>query len=61
MASPVRYAEVKRLLKKTGWTFQRSTGSHFIWHKPGVGTFAVPVHQGKVKAVYVKEIKKRNG
>lgn len=60
MASPVRYAEVKRLLEQTGWTHIRTTGSHFVWSKPGIGIYPIPVHGGKVKAHYVRQIEKLN-
>ena len=60
MPSPVRYAEVARMLMKTGWRFERSAASHFVWFKPGIGMFPVPVHRGMVKYVYVREIQKLN-
>ena len=40
--------------------FERSAASHFVWFKPGIGMFPVPVHKGMVKYVYVREIQKLN-
>lgn len=61
MPSPVRFALVKSLLKAHGWVLVRVRGSHHTFRKPGVGTFPVPVHNGKVAHVYYKEAQKRCG
>jgi predicted RNA binding protein YcfA (HicA-like mRNA interferase family) len=53
MASEMRLPEVARMLEAKGYFLHRITGSHHVFKKPGVGTFAVPVHHGKVKPVYV--------
>jgi predicted RNA binding protein YcfA (HicA-like mRNA interferase family) len=37
----------------------RVSGSHHIFVKPGVDTFSVPVHGGKVRSHYVREAKRR--
>ena len=37
MPSPVRYAEVKRMLEAIGYRFDRIKGSHHIFVKPGAG------------------------
>lgn len=58
MPSPVRYSVVKRMLEAAGWKYDRTTGSHHIFVKPGQRSFSVPVHQGKVKYGYVKAIQK---
>jgi len=61
MPSPVRFAEVKRMLERNGWTLNRITGPHHIFTKAGEPHLAIPVHKGVVKYVYVKEAKKRCG
>jgi predicted RNA binding protein YcfA (HicA-like mRNA interferase family) len=46
------------MLEVKGYLLYRVSGSHHVFKKPGVGSFVVPVHHGKVKAVYVKQIQK---
>ncbi len=58
MPSPVRFAEIKRLLEAKGYRLARISGSHHIFVKPGCLPQSVPVHGGKVKAFYVKQIQK---
>jgi predicted RNA binding protein YcfA (HicA-like mRNA interferase family) len=58
MASEMRFPEVKRMLEAKGYFWHRTNGSHHLFKKPGVGTFSVPVHNGKVKPIYVKQIQK---
>ena len=60
--SPVRFAEVKRLLEAHGWTLARIASSHHIFTKPGeLQHLSISVHKGMVKYGYVREIKKRLG
>ena len=59
--SPVRFAEVRRLLARNGWQLTRIAGSHRIFKKPGDRDFSVPVHGGQVKAKYAPEIEKYTG
>jgi predicted RNA binding protein YcfA (HicA-like mRNA interferase family) len=47
MPSPVRFAEVKRLLERHGWVLNRITGSHHIFVRPGEPHLAIPVHKGQ--------------
>lgn len=61
MPSEVRFAEVRRLLEKHGWILIRIRGSHHVFQKPGAPTFSIPVHHGKVKPFYVREIKRQVG
>ncbi|MGG6268428.1 type II toxin-antitoxin system HicA family toxin [Leptolyngbya sp. AN03gr2] len=49
----VTFADIRNLLEQEGFTLDRITGSHHIFEK-GETTFVVPVHNGKVKSVYVK-------
>lgn len=58
MASLVRFAVVQRLLEVNGWVLHRISGSHHVFKKPGRPNIVIPVHGGKVKAVYVREIEK---
>ena len=58
MASEMRYPQVRKMLEAKGYFLRRVTGSHHVFKKPGVGSFTVPVHHGKVKPVYVKQIEK---
>ncbi len=57
----MRFAEVKKILEDKGYFFNRTKGSHHIFIKAGVGAYSVPVHRGKVKPVYVKQIQKLEG
>jgi predicted RNA binding protein YcfA (HicA-like mRNA interferase family) len=61
VASEVRFGEVKALLERHGWTLRRVSGSHHIFKKEGDRMFSVPVHRGKVKPGYVREIKDHVG
>ena len=58
MAGELRFPEVQKMLESKGYFLHRVAGSHHVFKKPGAGTFAVPVHHGKVKPVYVKQIEK---
>lgn len=58
MPSEMRFAEVRKALEAKGYFRHRIAGSHHVFKKPGVGSFVLPVHAGKVKAVYGKQIKK---
>jgi predicted RNA binding protein YcfA (HicA-like mRNA interferase family) len=58
MASEMRFGEVRKLLESKGYTLHRITGSHHIFVKAGVPHMSVPVHHGKVKASYVRQIQK---
>lgn len=62
MPSPVRFADVKRLLHNHRWTLSRISSSHHIFTKPGEQFhFSIPVHKGMVKHGYLRDIKKRLG
>ncbi len=58
MASDKRFGVVKKMLEKKGYRLVRISGSHHIFEKPGAELFVVPVHDGKVKPYYVKQIEK---
>jgi len=61
MASPVRFAEVKALLERYGWSLERVSGSHHYFTKPGDRPWSIPVKRNLVKAEYVRQIKKHVG
>lgn len=56
MPSPVRYAVVKKMLEAKSYFFDRCRGSHHTYVKAGMRSYSFPVHHGKVKQVYVKQI-----
>lgn len=58
MASETRLPEIVKMLEAKGYFLHRIAGSHHVFKKPGVGTFSVPVHHGKVKPAYVRQIQK---
>ena len=61
MPSEVRFGEVRRLAEKHGWRLIRTNGSHHVFQKPDGSVFSIPVHHGKVKHVYYREVKKQIG
>lgn len=58
MASDERFSDLRRYVEMHGWVLVRINGSHHVFRMPDGGVFSVPVHGGKVKAVYVRQIKK---
>jgi len=46
------------MLEQKGYHWVRTSGSHHIFEKPGIGIYVLPVHNGKVKPFYVKQIEK---
>ena len=50
-----RFDDVRTLLSQEGFRLDRIAGSHHIFKKPGI-TFAIPVHNNRVKAVYIKRM-----
>ncbi len=58
MPSPVRFSEVRKLLEAKGYRLVRISGSHHIFARPGFPHQSVPVHGGKVKFHYVRQIQK---
>ena len=47
--------------EKHAWVLVRIRGSHHVFKKPDGSIYAVPVHHGKVKPFYWREIKKQLG
>ena len=61
VAGEMQYPDVKKMLEARGYIFTRISGAHHVFTKPGIRPFAVPVHHGKVKPVYVRQIQKLPG
>lgn len=61
MPSDVRFSEIRRLLEQHGFTLDRVRGSHHVFAKANETPVIVPVHHGKVKHVYLRQIQKRLG
>ena len=61
MPSETRFADVLRFVRKHGWTLIRIRGSHHVFKKPDGSICSIPVHHGKVKPFYVREIQRQVG
>lgn len=51
----VTFAQVRKLLENSGFSLERISGSHHVFQRGGV-IFPVPVHNNRVKIVYVKRL-----
>lgn len=49
------FRQIEKLLLEEGFQLDRVAGSHHIFKRGGV-TFVIPVHNRKVKAIYVKRV-----
>lgn len=58
VAGKQRFSEVKKLLENKGHVLTRISGSRHIFTKKGFQPISIPVHKGKVKPYYVKQIRK---
>ena len=58
MASEKRFAEVKAMLESAGFELARVHGSHHIFTKEGEQPVSIPVHRGKVKPYYVRQVER---
>ena len=56
MANELRFSTVRTLLESNGWVLTRTHGSHHVFTKPGRWPISLPVHRGKVKAIYVRKV-----
>ncbi len=56
MASEVRFSRVRKMLEKKGYALTRVSGSHHIFTRKGSLPVSIPVHRGKVKPFYVRQI-----
>jgi predicted RNA binding protein YcfA (HicA-like mRNA interferase family) len=46
------------MLEYAGYRLVRICGSHHYFTKPGEEPFSIPVHHGKMKPYYVREVEK---
>jgi len=58
MAGEQRFAEVRKMLEAAGWKLARICGSHHYFTKSGRLPLSIPVHRGKVKPYYVRQVEK---
>ena len=49
------FADIRNLLEYEGFYLDRVTGSHHIFKYAEI-TFVIPVHNNKVKAIYVRKV-----
>ena len=49
------FSDVRKLLEQEGLLLDRIQGSHHIFTKDDL-TFVIPVHNNKVKTIYVKRV-----
>jgi predicted RNA binding protein YcfA (HicA-like mRNA interferase family) len=49
------FADLRTLLEYEGFYLDRVTGSHHIFKYANM-TFVIPVHNNKVKAIYVRKV-----
>lgn len=61
MAGEQRFSEVRATLEAAGYTLARINGSHHIFTKPAATLVSIPVHHGKVKPFYVRQVAKLTG
>jgi len=58
MAGEMRFSEVQKMLEAKGFFLHHISGSHHVFKNGVGGRFTIPVHHGKVKPVYVRQIEK---
>jgi predicted RNA binding protein YcfA (HicA-like mRNA interferase family) len=58
MPSERRLSEVQEILEQAGYRLARIHGSHHYFTKPGEQPISIPVHHGKVKPFYVRQVEK---
>ncbi len=58
MPSDVRFADIRKQLEQHGWQLVRIAGSHHIFKGEGRPIFSIPVHKGRVKAFYAREVER---
>lgn len=56
--SEKRFSQVRKMLESKGYELARISGSHHVSLKPGELPVSIPVHKGKVKPYYVRQIQK---
>ena len=58
MPAEMPFREVEKFLNRAGYVLARVNGSHHIFTKAGRQPFSIPVHRGKVKRFYVRQVEK---
>lgn len=58
MSNPTRFSDVRKKLEANGWNLTRTKGSHHVFTGENRQSISIPVHGGRVKAVYGKQIDK---
>lgn len=59
MPSPIPFREIRKELEAAGFRLVRISSSHHIFEKPGCPHIvSIPVHRGKVKPVYGRQVQK---
>jgi predicted RNA binding protein YcfA (HicA-like mRNA interferase family) len=53
-----RFSEVQRMLEGAGFRLVRIRGSHHYFTRPGEPPISIPVHRGKVKPYYVRQVER---
>ena len=54
--SDKRFALISSRLENHGWELIRIKGSHHVFKGEGRPLISIPVHKGRVKAVYVRQV-----
>lgn len=58
MPSEKRFSEVRQMLERAGFRLVRIQGSHHYFTRPGEQPISIPVHRGKVKPYYVRQVQR---
>ncbi len=58
MYNEKQFVKIKKMLERAGYRLVRISGSHHYFTKPGEQPFSIPVHNGKVKPYYVRQVEK---
>ena len=58
MPSETPFRDIEKLLNHMRYVLARVNGSHHIFTKAGRQPLSIPVHRGKVKPFYVRQIEK---
>ncbi|HMN41526.1 MAG TPA: type II toxin-antitoxin system HicA family toxin [Phycisphaerales bacterium] len=61
MPGELRFADIRRFLEHHGYTLQRISGSHHIFGRPNSPTISIPVHKGRAKPIYIRQIERTLG
>jgi predicted RNA binding protein YcfA (HicA-like mRNA interferase family) len=58
MANEIRFSLVRKILEEHGWALTRIAGSHHVFTKADNLPISIPVHRGRVKAIYVRKVER---